>query len=164
MASNACTGGRTAGEPSGAASKAAEKPKRPSRARKAAAVAAVGRDSPASTSCLKKHAAAEGGHDAAAVLARLTAMHARFGGELSFLVAEFTKMEAQLSLEVGGASPVGGVCLFGLFLGFVSGGERKGGAGGRKNISEIVYVCAYTCDLLDPSSVERCFAPFTPRS
>ena len=30
-------------------------------------------------------------------------MRAKFGGELSFLVTEFTKMEAQLSLEVGGA-------------------------------------------------------------
>lgn len=53
-------------------------------------------------------------------------MHAKFGGELSFLVTEFTKMEAQLSLEVGGALTTVRWCFFlQKVCGFVSGGVEE---------------------------------------
>lgn len=105
VASVACTSKRAATKPAGAAPKAAaDKPKRPSRARKAVPVQAPvgGFSPPASTS------KEDGDHGAAAaaVRSKLVAMHARFRGELSFLVTEFTKMEVQLSLEVGVATPV----------------------------------------------------------
>lgn len=59
-------------------------------------------------------------------------MRAKFGGELSFLVTEFTKMEAQLSLEVGGALMVS--------LDVLVSGVSCLLWRGRKNILEIVCV------------------------
>eukprot|EP00903_Cladosiphon_okamuranus_P014105 g13111.t1 len=105
VANTACTSNCTAVKPTGAAPEATDKPKRPSRARKEATAEAPGCVRPASTSAGKDEEGRGDGHDAAAeARVRLAAMHARFGGELSFLVTEFTKLEAQLSLEVGGAA------------------------------------------------------------
>lgn len=97
-----------AGNPSSAAARAVDKRKRGSRSRKAAgattATSAVGPNSPASSSRLKREVGGGDDHAAAEVRLRLAAMHARFGGELEFLVTEFTKMEAHLSPSVGNST------------------------------------------------------------
>lgn len=74
----------------------------------AAPVAAeVGRESPRSrpsSPVTNAEEAVDDGHDddtAVEMRSRLTSMHARYGTQLNFLVVEFTKMEVQLSLEVG---------------------------------------------------------------
>lgn len=105
----------------GARAGGSDKHKRPSRSRKAAAAvaaAAAAASSPSAAQTLAsrspsslendKEAGGDGHDDDAAAAtgmrSKLTAMHARYGAQLNFLVVEFTKMEVQLSLEVGGAT------------------------------------------------------------
>lgn len=96
----------------GAEPGAAVRPKRLSRPRKAAAVgktaaaAAAGRGlsssstlAPASRSLEEQQGGDQAADDAAEMGSRLTTMQDRFGDQLRFLVTEFTKLEAQLSLE-----------------------------------------------------------------
>ncbi|CAM9548611.1 unnamed protein product [Ectocarpus sp. 13 AM-2016] len=94
------------------------RPKRLSRPRKAAAAAgktaaaATGRSlssssplAPASRSLEEEQGGDQAGHDDAAEMrSRLTTMQDRFGAQLHFLVTEFTKLEAQLSLECTGSA------------------------------------------------------------
>ncbi|CAM9175611.1 unnamed protein product, partial [Scytosiphon promiscuus] len=96
--------------PASSAAGAASKAKRPSRSRKAAAAAAesnsTGHDilpeASSSSSLPRSDEPGDNDHDDenAEMRSRLTAMQVRFGAELHFLVTEFTKMEAQLSVEV----------------------------------------------------------------
>lgn len=98
----------------GAETGATVRPKRLSRPRKAAAAAAgktaaaaTGRSlsslsplAPASRSLEEEKGGDQAGDDDAADMrSRLTTMQDRFGDQLHFLVTEFTKLEAQLSLE-----------------------------------------------------------------
>lgn len=75
-------------------------PKRSSRSRTAAGsgtAAAAGRSSSSSSASSEVAKA----RDAAKMQLRISVMQLQFGAQLSFLVREFTKMEAQLTPEVG---------------------------------------------------------------
>lgn len=100
--------------PASSATGTAGKAKRPSRSRKAAAVTAATTKitghsmlpaASSSSSALLRDEPADGHDDNAEMRARLTAMQARYGAELHFLVTEFSKMEAQLSTEVTVSAP-----------------------------------------------------------
>ncbi|CAN0203612.1 unnamed protein product, partial [Ectocarpus sp. 12 AP-2014] len=102
----------------GAETGATVRPKRLSRPRKAAAAAgktaaaATGRSlslssplAPASRSLEEEQGGDQAGDDDVAEMrSRLTTMQDRFGAQLHFLVTEFTKLEAQLSLECTGSA------------------------------------------------------------
>ncbi|CAN0019151.1 unnamed protein product [Ectocarpus sp. 8 AP-2014] len=102
----------------GAETGATVRPKRLSRPRKAAAAtgktaaAATGGSfssssplAPASRSLEEQQGGDQAGDDDAAEMrSRLTTMQGRFGAQLHFLVTEFTKLEAQLSLECTGSA------------------------------------------------------------
>ncbi|CAM9248729.1 unnamed protein product [Ectocarpus sp. 4 AP-2014] len=117
-----CTAEAAAGDKAmskaGAEKGATVRPKRLSRPRKAAAAAsktaaaATGRSlssssplAPASRSLEEEQGGDQAGDDDAAEMrSRLTTMQDRFGVQLNFLVTEFTKLEAQLSLECTGST------------------------------------------------------------
>ncbi|CAB1116818.1 unnamed protein product [Ectocarpus sp. CCAP 1310/34] len=84
------------------------RPKRLSRPRKAATGRRLPSSSPlapASRSLEEEHGGDQAGDDDAAEMrSRLTTMQDRFGAQLHFLVTEFTKLEAQLSLEWTGST------------------------------------------------------------